>query len=424
MPTATSDYARQVLYWPDGEAIDRTDDNNAQMFQQLREMNMFFSGAMPNIAGDPSSPGDVPAPDSFGEQAVLGVGIGDGVYAPSPGSSYVYASGVANQLIFTYGPIMTLPQEPWNGAVEELALFRMAGGLTLTTAVGDAANPRIDLVEIKLEYVDGDPQTRHFEDATTRAPSSQALTDKERKVQITYQIKQGTPAASPAYPGTTAGFMAMAAVWIPATHNAVHSPANIRDLRMPFGVRAVDVDFTQFQRTGITPWVDLGGAILTTQAATIDTDYVYAVCPVATRSARLLGVGIHCSPGDDWNAALVQMSYPLSSAGPTATLIGFVSDVGVGAADGFTYADAIQIADQAGNGVPTFAKGSRAPGTRIGTPVWCNGTTGGLANQGGSPNGGAEVATKLALRFGCEGSGVSGPGGRASFVRFWIAEGL
>lgn len=422
MGTDTSNYSRSVQFTPDGEGIDLTDMINMQLFRRLHEINLLMSGVHPNIVGDPGAPGDVGNPTSNEDQAALGASISQLVLAPHGGAAFVYATAVARQIAITPGAICTFSDEPWTESGEEFATFR-SGGYLLTTGVGDAANPRIDLVEIKLEYINGDPQSRHFEDATTREPTSQAGTNKERQVKLTYQIKAGTPAASPAYPSPSVGFLPLAAIWIPQNHNAVHSPANIRDMRMPLGLRVVDVDFRQFQYTGAQPWTDLSGAIATTGINSTDVDYVIAVCPNANPGARLVGVGIHCSLGDDATCELISRSYPASNGAPTDTVIAYVGD-DMALGGGFTYVDMIQIMDSAGNGVPTFAKGSRAAGLAYGTPVWCNGTTGGNANRKATPNDGADVDTKLALRFACDGTGVSGPGGRASFVRFYIAEGL
>lgn len=419
MAIETSAYSKSVQFTPDGEGIDLTDMINMQAFNRMREAAVLFAGAMPNIAANTAGDGSLGTPDSFEEQGAGGGDAGDCVYAPVPGSAFVYPTGVANQIAFSPGPIMMFADAAWSETGEETATFRLVGNETLTTAVG-GGNPRIDLVEVKLEYVDGDLQTRHFEDATTRQPSSQPNTPKERRAQLTYQIKQGVAAASPVYPTPTVGFIALAAIYVPAGHNAVHAAANIRDLRMPLGVRAIDVDFTQMRKTGTNPWAELGGAILSTALASTPTDWVYAVCPVASPSARLLGVGLHCALGDDAIVELVQLSHPTSNAAPTANTIADNLLDDIDAVGGFSYVDMIQLMD-------LIDSAGSFLGTRDGhngTPVWCNGTTGGMANRGAAPAAGAAVATKLALRFSCDGSGVSGPGGRASFVRFWIAEGL
>lgn len=420
MGTDTSLYARRVLFNPDGEGLDLTDTNNMQLFSSMREASMLHVGSQPNIIGLSDGSGADTRPESF--ETLLGLGdlYGDAVFTPWPGSAFVLATAVARQIGITKGPMMLVTDEPWNGGGEEFATFH-SGGYLLTTAIGDAAQPRIDLVEVKLSYVDGDSQTRHFEDATTRAPTSSPQ-NKERRVRFDYQIKQGTPAANPAYPATTAGYVAMAAIYVPALHNAVHSPDNIRDLRIPYGVRVVDVPFTAMAKTGANPWAELGGAILSTAAASIDTDRVIAVCPVGSATSRLLGVGIHASPGDDFTCELGVLAYPVSNAAPTFTGLAFASDDGVFAADGFTYIDAMQIADLIA--AKATIKGTRPANRRLGTALWCNGKTAGVGYPTPSPADGGDVTSKIALSFGCDGSGVSGPGGRASFVRFWIAEGL
>lgn len=422
MPTDTSGYARRVLYHPDGEAIDRTDDNNEQEFARLNLHNLIMSGSQANGYGEPFGAQLAGPPESFDSLNALGFTYGDAVMVPWPGAAYVYATGVARQLTFSPGPIALVCDEPWSAAPEEYAFYRIPFNLTLTTAAGDATNPRIDLVEVKLDYIDGDPQTRHFEDAVTRAPSSQAGTNKERQVRFTYQIKQGTPAANPVYPTPTAGFVAMAAVWVPATHNAVHDPNNIRDLRAPFGARVYDVDPKAMHYTGVNPWF-LQGMQAFSHVDSIDTDRVIVPCPIGSRSARLLAVGVCGSPGDDAVVELVRLDHPLSSGGPTSTYIATITD-DVWNADGFTWIDAIRIADYVGQNSTASYKGTRAASSRAGAPLWCNGKTGGMAHFGGLPADAPAIESRLALSIGCAGSNVTGPGGRLSFVRFVIAEGL
>lgn len=422
MPTATSNYARRVLFDPDGEALDFTDTNNMQLFEHMRRQSLLLSGVLPNVAGDPSDPGSRGRPSQIGALVRELVSYNELVYALHVGAAMIIPTGTARTVAFTGGAFMAITDEPWNGGGEEMATFDIPDGLgmTLQVAVGDATHPRVDIVEVKLEYVDGDTQSRHFEDAVTRAPSSQNV-EKERRVQMTYQIKQGTPAASPAYPAPTAGYAAYAAIYVPAGFNTTIPTDNIRDMRQPLGVRAIDVPFTAMLKTGANPWVELGGAILATAAASTPADYVYAICPVD--DALLLGVGVHGSPGDDQTCTLVRLDYPQSNAAFADAALAEVFDDDVFNADGFTYADQVMIMDRLATAA--VHKGTRVASTRIGTPLWCNGSTCGVAQDVGAPDDGPiSFCNKLALRFSADGTGVSGPGARVSFVRFYVAEGL
>lgn len=412
MPAITNGNARRVLYYPDGEAIDRTDDNNAQLFQQQRDWIALFSAMLTNGAGDPNDPGGLDTPESSVLLHELSI-YGGSVISLHPGSAFVAAGG-ANALTINAGTIAAVVDEPWSTG-EDLGMFRIPGALTLATAVGHATQPRIDVVEIKLAYIDGDPQTRHFEDATTRAPSSQVGTDKERQLEFTYQIKQGTPAASPAYPACSVGFVPMAAVYVPALHNAVHDPANIRDLRMPVGIRAIDVLPNEMYFTGANPWVNLGLLAAAAGASDADADRVIVPCPVSTKSARLIAVGVQGqADGGDTRCDLVRMVYADGTSAVTFTKLAEL--IPIFEQDGLAVADSMMIAD-------AIAAHAEILGTRTeraGTALWCNGQPGGMAHPGLPYNGaaGEKDVTKLAISIG------DVAGGRLGFVRFWIAEGL
>lgn len=420
MPTDTNEHARRVLYHPDGEAIDRTDDNNAQLFQRMHEFNLLLSGAQVDGWGEPTDPGAsaINTPERGDGLNGLGFTYGEAVMTPFPGAAFIY-SPTTRALTISAGPLVGLTDEPWQPTGEEFAVYRSAGNMSVQTAVGDATNPRIDLLEVKFSYADGDPQTRHFEDAVTRAPSSQPSTNKDRHVVFDYQIKAGTPAANPTYPTPTAGYVALAAVYVPANHNAVHSPDNIRDLRVPFGIRAVDVDVKGFHFTGSNPWTALGMLAAAGGSSDPDDDRVIVPCPISSRNARLVAVGIHGDLGGDARFALVRMDHDNTSPLPPPTITELCDLGGICSAPGFAFADAIMIADALNVG--GVYKGVRAANTRVGTPLWCNGWSNGAGRPGVASDDGVETTTsRLAVSFG----GETAASCRVAYVRFWIAEGL
>jgi hypothetical protein len=414
MTVETNSNTKLVQFDPDGEGVDFTDLIELQRREQVRLFNVLLSGGMADGLGDGAAPNTKTTLESLDALNGLGFSTSDVVIAPWSGAAFPYASVVANTIAISAGPFVVAIDEPWNADGEEFAIAR-TGGVSLASAVGDATNPRIDIVEVKLEYVDTDTETRHFEDATTRAPSSQ-VTAKRRSVQATFQIKQGAPAASPAYPTPSAGFVAYAAVYVPATHNAVHGPDNIRDLRVPMGVRAIDVDLKGMHKTGINPWTDLG--MLAASAVSTDhtADRVVVPCPVASKSARLLGVGIFGYPVNAPAFEIVRVNYPATGGAVTTQKIVDLS-LDVFVSDGLTFADAMKIADRAHQ--TGIILGSRVANTHVGTPVWCNGKTSGMAHAGVAGGAGQTPGSKLGVSFGADGAG-----NRAAFVRFWIAEGL
>lgn len=405
---------RRVRFNPDGEGVDFTDHNNMQLFAQQRDWLTLFSASLANAAGDPNDPGGAPHAEAFTYLHELSM-YGGSAITLHPGSAYVSPGG-ANQLVINAGTIAQQLDEPWSTGEDFALVHTGIGVLTLATAVGDATNPRIDVVEIKLSYGDGDPQDRHFEDATTRAPSTQS-TNKERGISFSYQIKQGTPAANPTYPTPSAGYVAMAAVYVPATHNAAHSAANIRDLRMPVGVRCIDVDVNGFHFTGSNPWTKVGMIAHAAAASDADADRVIVPCPISTKSARLLAVAIH-GFADDPRCELGRIDYPTGGGAVTFTSYADLMNISGAMLQGdMVTIDSMALADQFED--TAVIKGVRAASTRVGTALWCNGYAGGMAHAGQSTNDTPEATvSRLALSFG----GVTTS--QVGLVRFWIAEGL
>lgn len=124
--------------------------------------------------------------------------------------------------------------------------------------IGSAAD-RWDLVSIQLSpavYTDGDAESRHFEDAVTRAKSS-ASVDKRQRITITKTLTKGASGGGiPALPG---GHVPLYVIKIPAGHNAVFAPSAsfpLYDHRMPLGCFSVEVSaITMVDRSAyVTNW--------------------------------------------------------------------------------------------------------------------------------------------------------------------------
>jgi hypothetical protein len=110
--------------------------------------------------------------------------------------------------------------------------------VTLTTA--DPTNPRWDLIEMKLDFVDNDAAdnvTRDFKDATTGVITSTTVV-KKRKPKITVTLKTGTPAGSPTIPSVDSGYSALYALKVLAAGTSV-TDDNVIDYRLPAGHRKI-----------------------------------------------------------------------------------------------------------------------------------------------------------------------------------------
>jgi WD40 repeat protein len=85
----------------------------------------------------------------------------------------------------------------------------------VTLSAADGTNPRIDVIEIRPVRSEYDPQTRKFRDPVTNAISS-AVIPTNVSYQAEIQVVEGTPAASPSAPASTAGWIKIAEVTVPA----------------------------------------------------------------------------------------------------------------------------------------------------------------------------------------------------------------
>ncbi len=429
MADIEDNYARRVLFDPDGEGLDFTDMNDMQLLLQAQLFDNFMVSGLMDAVGDPANPTTaVSDPECSTEWPLLGISYDSVVLAPYAGCGFVRPTGVANQVACQPGPLLVITDEPFNATGETTALIRLPNA-TLTTGVGDATEGRIDLIEIGpttggVYYQDGDGETRHFEDATTRAPSSQS-TDKRRSVNWTIQVKAGTPSATPAYPTPTAGFRPLAAIYVAALHNAVHLPVRIRDHRFPLGrVDAYDVPGYQVSiyQAGGNPWTIPGTGPATAAAASDVNDPVYAFCPVGHKTGRLVGVGIFGRKGSVGTCELVRTSVD-GSGSTTHTPI---ADLGAlwTTSYGFRYFNATALMDELhaeanpGTGGGVMFTGTRVPNTHVGTPVWLNGYAGGPVVAGVA--GGAVEAPHTRLAVKITGDVVSA----VHFVRFYVASGL
>lgn len=460
----------------------------------------------------------------------------DIAFCPFPASAFVAPGAGSNELTLgTDGPLVQL----FAGALDDpdeadspTILIHWASRdtfPTLTTAVGDATNPRLDIVEMKLEEVttnedrvftiesvraeldlgaettnvdtiircpiggrggnnvsiafaatgtgvgsltrDGNAFTFEYETAVTTvedfedAITALSLDDKlieiesagtpanvfadpddtitathlaggvdpivassniakTKRVQATFQIKAGTPAATPAYPAPTAGFVPIAAVLVAATHNATHDPEDMRDLRWPLGgVRIYDVmprDMTA--GAGANAWsLATNNSTLTSPAG---ASLAYADLREAT-VGRLVGFGLHGEGGASVVVDLITKNYEGGGSGygttnvveGTGTIDTYIEDQG-GTAPQFTMMDAIEMMD---HGSSFISAETRAPNTRVGTPWWTNGERAGPVMNAGENLGTYDARTYRKLAVSIE---ANAAGSYVHFVRFFVAHGM
>lgn len=407
-------YGKRVRY-VDGEGVEASDLTTMQINAALQSFENFMLSSLTDVIDEPSAAGteqDLERGLNWNTNGFTTVG-GDLVFAPYPSTGYVQPNGVANQLACVPGPLLVaMPgEDAFASNIDVVLPFRLSNTV-LTTAAGDGANPRIDLVEIKAEAIDTDGITRHFEDAVTRAKTS-TVTNKSRAIQVTIQIKQGTAGANPGYPALTAGFVALAAIRVPAAHNAAHSADNVRDLRMPLGrVAAYDVPAHLMYRSGATPWTLSSTDWLNTAPGSATA--LYAQCPVGSRAARLVGLGLYGNGSSAPVCNLKRVEH--DGAAPTYTTLADLqlNDDLFANGTGFRTKSLVELMQDLG-GAGGHYQGVRLANTRVGTPVWCSSHAAGVARPRTAD---ADNLPVLAVEIN------GGSGCVVSLVRFYVAQGM
>jgi hypothetical protein len=162
---------------------------------------------------------------------------------PNLGHAYCFSHGGApypsatTRTIKLHGGVIA--QQVTQGAVGDaprfLAYFLEDNEVNHQLTVGDATFNRFDILCVRLSVDDFDSTSRDEEDASTRVNTSQ-LTLITRRVKVESQIVIGTPGASPVEPATPAGWVKVASILVPTLFNAVITPDNIGDFRMPMGL--------------------------------------------------------------------------------------------------------------------------------------------------------------------------------------------
>ncbi len=390
------DYQFSRVYFNDGEGVDPVDFNRLQqkMLAVLPEI-MLFHGLADSI-GDPTDADAVVEFESSNLMGTLVNDYNDIIIAPRPNAAFWFPHPVtARTLICAPGPIAQIVDEPSGSNDPDsetpgydarivMGMMGGAGNLSLQTAVGDATNPRIDIIEVKLEAITGESETRDFEDAVTGAKTT-ITPNKRRFTRVNYQIKQGTPAALPSYPTPSTGYTAMAAVWVPATHNAVHAAINIRDMRFPLGCEVHDVQASNIilSHVGANPWAYAAGTLAgiagyVTSSGAAQTP-VIALCPVGSKTKRVLGVGVIGAGGNDTIVELVRVTWnPPGNA--TITVLAELDPGVIFDATGINNfgANMIHFMDEFGGAAADqTVKGTRVANRRVGTPLWANSYAGG-----------------------------------------------
>lgn len=347
----------------DGEGLVHTDLNNAQRFFGASVYDQLLSKLTGHTLQD------------FFEYVQVNTHT-KWAYALSVGGALPQQGTANNKLKIGAG---TLFQKIGNsdGNAETFLPYTFDGTLEFTIANGDATNPRVDMIQMKLELEDGDSQSRDFEDATTRIVTT-TTPNKQRRVLGTFSVKQGTPAASPQYPTPDAGYVPICCVVVGAnytgaaaflTRDSAGANAVIHDLRMPLSIQSQSV-FPRDCQYDPTTWAPATAPDIQIRAGSTTTNYLQV--PLRTRKCRILGLRINLFQGGaafPANAFLGTYSSAGNAMGVKAMNLASVVNPGSGTANS-TFLNFI-----GGSAPAAFSAGPTVQGTATyDIPVWGDGS--------------------------------------------------
>lgn len=364
-----ADVYKEVLF-NDGEGLVYSDLNDIQRFAAARLFNQVVIASF--AAGNAATSLD---PD-IGSNLAAAISA-PMVFALHGGAGFVIPGVGARTTTVRAGTIMTYDSTVTAGSDMAYKPYTLTDTeFTLTHDVGDA-NPRIDLIEIKIDETDGTLTARDFQDAVTLGVTS-TLTAKRRQGVLTAQIKKGTAAATPTYPSPTAGYSVLGAVYVPALHNAVFTTDHIRDQRFPLGVKAIDVPL---------PWCTFGTSSWTIATSNHaiqggGTANPFRLVIPGGQHTRVLGVGLMARMDTGATVATARLCRQTHSntylGAPTITELAELASNLCANTVAYRHVGVAEIAQRASS---TQASTRNPTYTWLGDPVWCNGRRGGPAAQ-------------------------------------------
>jgi hypothetical protein len=372
--------------WSDGQALDHGDANN--MSRWLRSQVFDTLGASCRGISEVLNP--------TGAEAM-------GMLWCFGSAAYVFPNSGGNLIVDNFaGPIMQILN---SGTVNGndpafVAYYVAANELQTTLNAADGANPRWDLICVKLDYVEDTSVTRDFENAAG-VQSSQSF-NSSRSVRITKQYVVGTPAGSPVEPAVPSGYVKWCAIKVPAAATNLLTVTSadgnaIRDYRMPLGLEAytVPADLAYGHADWTKDSITYGKTI---QSASLRSLSFFPLAGLASH-ARLVRVALaerHSSGGTTRVVDVVRTEMK------TAIALDSVRDLS---------------SDLLGPAVTNNYQMSISPGSNNNAPIWANG----YSSPYGPGSGVEAASTRVGLRF--MSGGDNAVADTLQFARFWFAGG-
>jgi hypothetical protein len=406
----STDIYSEVMFH-DGEGLVFTDFNNMARFADARLQDQIFArfaGAL-GVDGDPHLSSEVNEPP-----------LTSLAYTLTAGDCLLKQGTVATRLGTTAGTIFQRVGTTIGTDAKFLSYAVKDTDIDLTITAGDPTNPRITILQCKLEYIETDTEVRDIEDATTRIVTRQSKA-KRRRVQATFSLKNGTAAATPTYPAPDTGYAMIGALLVPAnwttgvtTIPSGGTSAKIRQCTVPLGITVHSLkpkDFDYAAGSGTNWTYNTKGEAEATGAA---TDLIIWV--PGGDSKRIVGVeivGVWVTSGQ-----VDLVTYVWNSTGGWGVTSSPAFDlstqlVTTGGTTQSKFAHLGNICDASDQSNPSTADGV------VGDPIWGSGYAAGpaqrkiVANSGGVS--GSSWGSHAALRI------DAGVGSLISEVTFYLA---
>jgi len=356
--------------WLDGQAIDLASLIGSSRFVRAQLTDQILQSHIASVANSSTRP-DFGGDDGADSSTLW-------AYAVSPGMAFLRQGSGNSKIQIAPG---TLLQKIANsdGVDSTLVPFTFAGTEEFTLTNGDATNPRVDLLQMKLEYITDTPSSVDFQDAVTRANTSDGGTNTRRRIQCTLSVKAGTPAASPVIPDPDAGFVPVGSAvvghgWTTAgaapifgIDTAEINNVVVHDQRMPLGVRSQLV----------TPLLYLlETAFALSQVNTVATssnatNLMFSRCPTIT--GRLLGVDVVTIQALSSVARLVRYTPSNSPGNPPSANVAVRNGFGSFTTLSGTVARSRRIDFEAAHVPHVGPTVLQSATNKIGVPLWANG---------------------------------------------------
>lgn len=293
----TTDLYKQRLIG-DGAVAVVEDVEDAQRFLGARLMDQILGQSL--LSFIPTAPSLSNYSNDLEFTSMHGVDplTGPYAYTHNPGQAFLRQGTANSHLQISPGTILQKVATAATGTEETLLAFTFDGTLEFAIANGDPSNPRVDILQMSLALVEGDPVSQLVDSATPPAVTlvSQSV-NTTRRVVATLSIKQGTPASSPTYPTPDPGYVVIAGVVVGTNYvgaagfvfgaDSAGAVAVVHDQRMPIRLRTPTVKIGSFIQEASHWTVSQFGNFMTLASPTAD---LQAPLDSGSQMGRVVGV--------------------------------------------------------------------------------------------------------------------------------------